>query len=89
VLAIIRKENAEPSEIRKWFSIKEEDVRGNSKVCAEIVAFVKSQEPKSVVVADKIIGCPHEEGIDYPDNQSCPDCEFWSGKNRWTGEHEH
>jgi hypothetical protein len=41
---------------------------------------------KSVVMPDRIIGCPHEEGIDYPEGESCPQCPFWEGRDRWTGE---
>jgi len=39
---------------------------------------------KSVVMTDRIIGCPHEEGIDY-EGSTCPDCPFWVGRDRWTG----
>jgi hypothetical protein len=34
---------------------------------------------------DRIIGCPHEEGIDYPLGSTCPLCPFWKDKDRWTG----
>ncbi len=33
-----------------------------------------------------IIGCPHEEGIDYPDGEVCPQCPFWARRDRFTGE---
>jgi hypothetical protein len=36
-------------------------------------------------MTDKIIGCPHEEGIDYPDGEQCPVCPYWAGRDRWTG----
>jgi len=32
------------------------------------------------VVTDGIIGCPHEEGIDFPVGEGCPYCPFWRGK---------
>lgn len=35
-----------------------------------------------------IIGCPHQEGIDYQ-GQWCPVCEFWKGRDRFTGERVH
>lgn len=41
---------------------------------------------KSIVMADRIIGCPHEEGIDYPDGQVCPQCPFWAHRDRWSGD---
>ena len=43
---------------------------------------------KSVVMTDRIIGCPHEEGIDY-EGDTCPVCPFWAGRDRWTGERLH
>lgn len=33
-----------------------------------------------------IIGCPHEEGIDYPDGQVCPQCPFCAHRDRWASE---
>jgi hypothetical protein len=41
---------------------------------------------KPVVMSDGIIGCPHEEGIDYPDGQVCPQCPYWAHRDRWTGD---
>jgi hypothetical protein len=29
---------------------------------------------------------PHEEGIDYPEGKTCPQCPFWASRDRWTGE---
>jgi hypothetical protein len=40
---------------------------------------------KTVVMADRIIGCPHEEGVDYPDGEKCPSCPFWATRDRWSG----
>src|SRR4051812_9319014 len=41
-----------------------------------------------VVMTDRIIGCPHEEGIDY-EGTTCPTCPFWAGRDRWTGKRLH
>jgi hypothetical protein len=57
-------------------------------VIAEIAAFLRENEVKSVVMVDAIIGCPHEEGIDYPVGEACPECSYWKGRNRWTGKLE-
>jgi hypothetical protein len=46
----------------------------------------KENEAKSVVMADRIIGCPHEEGVDYPDGSKCPQCPFWAIRDRFTGD---
>ena len=37
-----------------------------------------------VVASDRIIGCPHEEGADYPIGAKCPFCPFWRNQNRFT-----
>jgi hypothetical protein len=39
-----------------------------------------------VIITDRIIGCPHEEGDDYPEGEPCPMCDFWKNRDRWTGE---
>lgn len=52
-----------------------------------VLAFLKDHAAKSVIVADGIIGCPHEEGIDYPEGKSCPQCPYWAGRDRFTLEH--
>jgi len=35
---------------------------------------------KSVVMSQCNLGCPHEEGEDFPHGQDCPFCPFWKGK---------
>jgi hypothetical protein len=39
-------------------------------------------------MVDRIIGCLHEEGIDYH-GPTCPLYPFWAGRDRWTGERVH
>ncbi len=87
VVAILEQENVDPEHLKKWFS--ENDIRHEFQVYEEAMEFIKEHEAKSVSMMDRIIGCPHEEGIDYPEGQSCPECPFWKGRNRWTGEYEH
>lgn len=60
---------------------------GNSlTILAEARAALEEHAVKSVAMADRIIGCPHEEGTDYPEGQTCPRCPFWASRDRWTGE---
>jgi hypothetical protein len=28
---------------------------------------------------------PHEEGVDCPEGEACPDCPFWAGRGRPIG----
>ncbi len=53
----------------------------------ELVNQMREAGVKSVSMVDRIIGCPHEEGIDY-EGRWCPQCSFWRGRNRFTGEYE-
>jgi hypothetical protein len=70
--------------MEKWFS-EESDVRQQVDISRQIVEFLGQHQVKSLVMTDRVIGCPHEEGIDYPEGQSCPRCPFWIGRDRWTG----
>ncbi len=87
VVGIVPRDGAEPSEMRKWFSA--EDIRENLDLYDEILDFIKAHEVQSGAMLDRIIGCPHEEGIDYPEGDACPECPFWEGRNRWSGKVEH
>jgi hypothetical protein len=80
-VGIIIEEDGDPQALERWFS-KDGDIRQDRVVGAEIQQFIRSQGAKSVVVTDGILGCPHEEGIDYPDGETCPQCPFWAGKKR-------
>ncbi len=87
VASIVAYEGAEPEPMKKWFS--ENDVRNDKDIKKEILEFLSGNKVTSVVMPDRIIGCPHEEGIDYPDGEDCPLCSFWKGKDRWSGESIH
>jgi len=73
--------DAEPL-MNTWFA--ETDIRNNAKVMDEILKTIRDNEICSIAIVDKIIGCPHEEGIDYPEGESCPKCPFWQNRDRWS-----
>ncbi len=74
-------------EMRKWFTT-DHDVRNDPTCAEEVWAFFDAHGVRSIVMPDRIIGCPHEEGIDY-DGPICPQCPFWANRDRWTGEIKH
>ena len=74
VASVVAYEDAEPDPMKKWFS--ENDVRNDETIIREILEFLSENDIKSVVMPDRIIGCPHEEGIDYPEGEECPICQF-------------
>lgn len=84
VVAIIKAEDAEAKPMEKWFS-DTADVRNESKINEEIFRFIEENAPKSIVIADCILGCPHEEGIDYPEGGKCSECPFWRNRDRFSG----
>ena len=86
VLGIVRFEGGEP-ELEKWSS-EVGDVRKDTALLQVILNRMREHGVRSVVMPERIIGCPHEEGIDYPEGQACPQCDFWRGRNRFTGEYE-
>jgi hypothetical protein len=69
-------------ELERWFQRKL-DVRVDAEIGKEVEAFLRGHGVRRVVVAKGIIGCPHEEGVDYPDGEECPRCPFWRGKDRF------
>jgi len=83
-VAIVPDEDAEPVALERWFD-ETGYVRRNHEINGQILDFLRSHGARSVVMSDGIIGCPHEEGIDYPEGEECPQCPFWSGRDRWTG----
>ena len=75
-VGIIEAEDAEPI-MERWYG---SDVMTNPEIQAQIAGFIEAHGVQSVVRTDGVIGCPHEEGIDFPKGRECPYCPFWRGK---------
>jgi hypothetical protein len=71
--------------LEQWWS-DTSDIRTDPMILQQILDFLDQQQAQRVVMVDGIIGCPHEEGIDYPDGEVCPHCPYWANRDRWTGE---
>ena len=84
-VGIILVEDGEPERLERWFS-DSGDVRDDHRIQEEVFAFLKENQVKTVALADRILGCPHEEGIDYPDGEECQACPFWIGRDRFSGD---
>jgi hypothetical protein len=87
-VGILPAEGVEATHVERWFS-EAGDVRDDTSITSSMLAFIEQHTAKTVVVADRIIGCPHEEGIDYPEGKKCPACPFWASRDRWTGDVVH
>ena len=86
-VGIVPSENAEVEELRDW-KVECGDIRADSGIAREILEFIEQYQVRSVAMSDGIIGCPHQEGIDY-EGEWCPVCEFWHGRDRFTGQRVH
>ena len=82
VVGIILSEEADPI-LKKWIG---QGIANNPEIAAEIGAFIQDQGVQDVVMTSGIIGCPHEEGIEYPEGMKCPKCSFWVARDRFTHE---
>ena len=78
-------EGGEPNLLERWLT-DDIDTRMDPGVNEAIVHFLQQHGVKSVVSPDRILGCPHEEGTDYPDGEKCPACPFWAIRDRFTGD---
>ena len=80
-VGIVRREGEQVREMEKWFSdisdVRDDDLIGN-----QVLAFLQKHTVRTVVVGAVILGCPHEEGIDYPEGAVCPKCPYWAGRER-------
>lgn len=81
-VAIILQADAEPVALEKWFG-HGPDVRGDGIIAAAILTLLAKHRVLTVVMTRGVIGCPHEEGIEYAEGTSCPACPFWKGRDRW------
>jgi hypothetical protein len=70
---------------RTWCS-ETVDVRQDTGINQQILDYVTAQQVQRVTLVDRLIGCPHQEGVDYPAGEACPQCPYWAQRDRWTGE---
>jgi hypothetical protein len=84
-VGIILVEGTEPTYMERWV-LEQGDVRTDLTINKQIMEFIAKYPIRSIVITDRIIGCPHEEGIDYPEGDICPKCPYWAHRDRWTGE---
>lgn len=76
VAAVILHEGAEPI-LERWVGT---GVKDNPKVRRQLAEFFQRHGVNSVAAADGNLGCPHEEGEDFPAGEDCPYCPYWKGK---------
>jgi hypothetical protein len=87
-VGVVMAEGQGPEALNRWWS-EDGDVRHDEQIARAICEFLEHHGVRSTVMADRIMGCPHEEGKDYPDGEACPECPFWAGRDRFTGKIMH
>jgi hypothetical protein len=80
-----RPEQRQPTAVRAWHR-DAGDITEDDDVKVELQAFLEDHGVQQTIVGERIIGCPHEEGIDYPMGRVCPQCPAWAGIDRFTHE---
>lgn len=76
VAAVIARDGAEPI-LRRFVGTR---IAESPKVKRQIQEFFSEHRVKSVAATENNLGCPHEEGEDFPVGEDCPFCPFWAGK---------
>ena len=84
VVGITAVEGAEVDPLERWYS-PDQDARKNPQILKTVLQFLEAQGVKSVAMPDRLLGCPHEEGTDYPEGEPCPRCPYWRERDRFTG----
>jgi len=80
-VGILHGEDEDPKEMNRWHTDKG-DIRRDATVIEAIFRLTQSRQVRSIAMTEEILGCPHEEGIDYPEGEVCPECPYWAGRKR-------
>ncbi|HEY9173757.1 MAG TPA: DUF1186 domain-containing protein [Verrucomicrobiae bacterium] len=86
VAAVYKRPDHETADVLHRWLLNEGDIRNDPGIASEIAEFFKQHGVKQTTTYDRILGCPHEEGIDYPMGRACPHCPFWAKVDRFTHE---
>ncbi len=78
ILAAVVSEGGTAQSARRWFGA---GVDRDTRVQAEVRDFFAAHPAQSIIYSDGIVGCPHEEGVDYPEGGACPFCPYWAGRS--------
>lgn len=77
VIGIVETAGEPPQKIKKWIYEKG-DLRKDVPAIKELFRYIEAHHVVSVALTPGIYYCPHEPGIDFPEEGSCPQCPFWS-----------
>ncbi len=83
VASIIKRPDAGPDPLHRWIT-QVGDIRDDKSITQQVSAFYRRHRVKEIASLHRIMGCPHEEGKDYPEGEECPHCPFWKNRDRLT-----
>jgi hypothetical protein len=86
-VGIVPAQDVDVTDLRRRFS-QGADIRSDPGVAEEVLAVIETAGATSIVMTDRIFGCPHEEGVDH-EGPTCSVCPFLAGRDRWTGKRLH
>ena len=81
---VVLREGEGPAHLERFVGT---GVLGDRNVSEKIRKFFARHGVNSVVVTSGNLGCPHEEGPDFPRGEDCPFCPFWKGKQGSAARH--
>jgi hypothetical protein len=81
-VGIVPGADADPVAFERWYS-RDTDARGARAIERRFSAFLAGHRVRRVILSPGVVGCPREEGVDYPRGAGGPWCAFWRGKDRW------
>ena len=54
-----------------------DDIAEDVESAREIAIFIKDHAVARVLTSEWVLSCPHEKGVDYPEDEDCPHCPAW------------
>jgi hypothetical protein len=81
--AIVRHPGAEPDPMHRWIT-QAGDIRDDRAIARQVAAFFRRHRIRQIASTRRIMGCPHEEGKDYPEGGKCPHCAYWHDRDRFS-----
>ncbi len=76
VAAVITGPDAEPV-LKRWVGT---GITDDERVQQELRTWFELHGVQQVVMSEGNMGCPHEEGEDFPVGEDCPFCPYWRGR---------
>jgi hypothetical protein len=54
-----------------------DNIADDVQAAKEISEFIQEHDVARVLTSEWVLSCPHQEGIDFPEGEPCPNCPDW------------